>query len=183
MSRTIRATTLGLAGVIALCLVAAGCGGSSGAPVAELGSTPVSTTTARSGTGPSLSRSTELGDELAFARCMRSHGVPGFRDPNSDGQFPSQSSPSLQAKQATLAAQQICKHLLPAGSSLGTAADRAEKFAFARAVARCLRTHGYPDFPDPTATADGTTQRLGGADPGSPQFQSAQATCEKLARP
>src|SRR4249919_2168425 len=66
--------------------------------------------------------------ELAYAQCMRAHGLPGFPNPNPSGglsfhhQRPSRSarlngnpnSPAARANDA-------CKHLLPGGST-GTAA-------------------------------------------------------------
>jgi hypothetical protein len=113
---------------------------------------------------------------------MRSNGVPNFPDPDSQGQFPPQTSPSVQAKQASLTAQQACEHLLSSGSAGGTEQDRQQKFAFALKVARCLRSHGFPNFPDPTASSQGTSQSLGGIDPSSSQFQAAETGCEKQAR-
>lgn len=49
---------------------------------------------------------------LRFAGCVRSHGQPGFPDPNSDGQFPiSQKNPTLGA------AMQACLSLVPGGGA------------------------------------------------------------------
>jgi hypothetical protein len=47
----------------------------------------------------------------------------------------------------------------------------------------CMRSHGYPDFPDPTLQNGGLALSLSpsaGVNPDSPQFQSAQQTCQKL---
>ena len=176
-----------LAGLVALSLLAAGCGGSPAGPqdqpghVARLGSTTTTTTDV----SPSLATSpgsAQLTAALAFSRCMRSHGVPDFPDPDSQGQFPPQSSVSAQAKQASLSAQQACKNLLSSGGGAGTPQNRQEKSVFALKVARCLRAHGFPNFPDPTVSNQGTSENLGGIDPNSPQFQAAQTTCEKQAQ-
>ena len=53
--------------------------------------------------------------DLAYAQCMRTHGVPGFPDPNPSGGFsisghPHANSPAARANDA-------CEHLLPAGST------------------------------------------------------------------
>jgi hypothetical protein len=113
---------------------------------------------------------------VAFARCMRSHGVPSFPDPHADGSFPSfQTGVS---KQVSVAADEACKHLLPSGGS-ATPQQRGQKVAFALHVARCLRVHGYPAFPDPTTAG----QRVPpGIDTNSPRFQAAETNCERAAR-
>ena len=94
---------LAVAAVVAL---AAGCGDSSSAspPVASTasGTTTPSTTTTPSDAGPSTSDGPSGGnghfslamkvapgvDGRKFSACMRSHGVPGFPDPNGSGFFP-----------------------------------------------------------------------------------------------
>ena len=60
----------------------------------------------------------------------------------------------------------------------GTPQDRQEKLAFALKVARCLRAHGFPNFPDPPDQSLGRA----GIDPSSPQFQAAETACENEAR-
>jgi hypothetical protein len=155
------------AGAAASCLtlLAAACGG--GSP------RPPSATSAQSA---------QLNAALAFSRCMRSHGVPNFPDPDSQGDFPP--FHSSVSKQASVAAEDACKHLLSRGGSTGTPEQRQQKFTFALKVARCLRAHGFPNFPDPTVSGQGASENLGAAkiDANSPQFQSAQTTCEKQER-
>jgi hypothetical protein len=155
-----------LVGLMGLSLLAAACGGSPGGNLSS---------------GAASTRSTQLAAALAFSRCMRSHGVSSFPDPDSQGQFPPfQTGVS---KQISAAANDACRHLLSNGGGGGTPQDRREKLAFALNVARCLRTHGYPSFPDPTVSSGGTSQSLPpGVDPNSPQFRSAQTVCEKQAR-
>ena len=46
---------------------------------------------------------------LAYARCVRSHGVPDFPDPNSNGNFV---LPSSSVSSQETAANQVCYHLL-----------------------------------------------------------------------
>jgi hypothetical protein len=170
-----------LAGLVGLSLLVSGCGSSPGSHVAQLGSATTTTTTTSS-SGPSSTTSAasaQLNAALAFSRCMRSHGAPTFPDPDSQGNFPQQSSASDQAKQASLSAQDACKSQLPRRGGLGTPQDRQKKFAFALKVADCLRAHGYPSFPDPTASSQNVPP---GIDPNSKQFQAAEMNCEQQAR-
>jgi hypothetical protein len=165
-------------------LLVSACGGTPASHVAQLGSTAAakqgsSSSTTAAGSG----QQTALATALAFSQCMRSHGVPGFPDPDSQGRFPPQSSLSAQAKETSLSAQNACKRLLPSGG-VGTAADRQAKSAFALKVARCLRANGFPNFPDPTVSGRTTSENLSGAgiDPNAPRFQAAETACEDQAR-
>jgi hypothetical protein len=45
--------------------------------------------------------------------------------------------------------------------------------------AQCMRSHGVPNFSDPTAAAGGVINRLGG-NPQSPAFRAAQRFCQHL---
>jgi hypothetical protein len=150
------------AATVCLALLAAGCGGSPG--------TSSSATTA------------QLNAALAFSRCMRSHGVPNFPDPDSQGDFPSFHVDV--SKQTSAAADEACKHLLSRGRSSATPQQQQQKFTFALEVARCLRAHGFPNFPDPIVSGLGASENLSAAkiDASSPQFQAAQTTCEKQER-
>ena len=50
-------------------------------------------------------------------------------------------------------------------------------------MAECMRTHGVPNFPDPTFGADGsvsqTNSKSSGVDASSPQYQAAQKACQQ----
>jgi hypothetical protein len=155
-----------------LSLLASACGGPSSPGVAAVGTTTRSTTT----TAASAAASTREDAMLAFSRCMRAHGVPAFPDPDAQGNFPSFRAGV--SKQASGAAGRVCKHLLPNGGA-GSPQQRQQKFAFALKVARCLRAHGYPTFPDPAASGQ---QIPPGIDTQSSQFQSAESNCEKQGR-
>jgi hypothetical protein len=169
--------------MVGLGLLVSACAGSPGNRVAQLGTTttgsapsrPTPTTSAR------LAPNAALASALAYSRCMRSHGVPNFPDPDAQGQFPP--FHTAVPKQISAAGDDACKHLLSSAGSTGTSQNRAEKLAFALNVARCLRAHGFPNFPDPTVSSQGTSQSLSGAgiDPDSPQFQAAETACEKHA--
>lgn len=107
---------------------------------------------------------------VAFAQCMRSHGVTNFPDPQG-GHFlisgAAQNNPNFQP------AVQACQHLLgPNGASNGGGSNNSQLLAFAH----CMQTHGVPKFPDPTAGGGiGLPQ---GVDPDSPSFQHAWHQCQ-----
>jgi hypothetical protein len=112
------ALLLPAAGVVLGCaLLASACGASApAASVAQLGTT----TTSRPAKGSNITSSS--GSPLAYAQCMRAHGVPDFPDPvfhsNGGGGISislkvgagSDLSPSSPAFQA---AQQVCQKLMP----------------------------------------------------------------------
>jgi hypothetical protein len=152
----------------------AGCGGTSSPGVARTGSTASSTGRAAAPMGGPKSA-------VAYAKCIRSHGVPGFPDPGSNGRFSlgssiDPSSPQFQA------AQKACQSLLPTGgSSLATQAASGsispEKQRQLLQFARCMRAHGVPNFPDPTSQGIALSPSV---DPKSPQFQAATQACRQL---
>jgi hypothetical protein len=111
---------------------------------------------------------------LAYARCMRTHGDPGFPDPNSQGLFPHPAGPQYQS------ASRACGHLLP--SQPMTAAQKQGHVSQALKFSACIRFHGVPGFPDPTVAQGGTAVgfKLGNTDQNSPQFQAAARACRKF---
>lgn len=172
------AGSLAAAGIV---LLAAACGGGSSSPgVAAVGTTTASATT----TSASASASTHRNEALAFSRCMRSHGVPTFPDPDPQGDFPSLDTGV--SKETSTAANEACKRLLPSGGGRPTGGDR-RKLGFALNAARCMRRHGYPAYPDPpsaNASSQGSGTRFAGTgiDTKSPRFQAWETTCETQAR-
>lgn len=111
---------------------------------------------------------------LAYARCMRAHGDPGFADPNSQGLFPHPAGP--QYRSATTA----CGHLLL--SQPLTAAQKQEHVSQALKFSACIRSHGIRGFPDPTVADGGAAIGLGPGriDRSSPQFLGAVRACREL---
>jgi hypothetical protein len=111
---------------------------------------------------------------LAYARCMRTHGDPGFPDPNSQGLFPHPAG--LQYRSASRA----CGHLLP--SQPLTAGQKQGHVRQALAFSACMRSHGMPGFPDPTVAQGGTAVgfKVGAIDQNSPQFQAAVRACRNF---
>ena len=146
-------------------LLATACGGSS-SPAASAGG-----------------GSTHVQAALAYARCMRAHGVPDFPDPDSNGQF-NVDRHSVSSQET--AANQVCHHLLNTGDQ-ANAARQQQGLGQALKYAQCMRAHGVPNFPDPHTTSGGigTPSGIGfdmsGIDQNSPQYRSAAQACQSLA--
>jgi len=111
---------------------------------------------------------------LAYAHCMRAHGDLGFPDPNSQGLFPHPGGPQDQA------ANRTCGHLLP--SQPLTAAQKREHVRQALQFAACLRSHDFPNFPDPIVRNGGAAVGMGfgDIDQNSPQFRVAVQACRNF---
>jgi len=109
--------------------------------LAACGSSHKSSATNASGTSSSA---------LAFASCMRSHGVPSFPDPSGGGGGIQLGATGVNPQSpAFKSARKACGGLLPGGHPGGPPATQSQ-FLAALKFSRCLRTHGQPDFPDPT---------------------------------
>jgi hypothetical protein len=63
--------------------------------------------------GPQAQRVAHL---LAFAECMRKHGVPNFPDPNSQGQLPRNSNGPIAPPSTVEAAAKICSTIVSQGA-------------------------------------------------------------------
>jgi hypothetical protein len=120
---------------------------------------------------------------VAFASCMRSHGLSSYQDPQvsqSAGQGHITISPGgLDPNSpAFKSAGRACGHLLPGGlgsrSSAISSQERAQDVRFAS----CMRTHGVPTFPDPDR--DGAFTLPSGVDQKAPQFQHATKACANV---
>lgn len=142
------------AAVAGIALLASACGG--GSPAAA---------------GPSAYKKA-----LAYARCMRSHGEPGWPDPTSQGTFVATGIDvaSNQAKQAHFA----CEDLLPNdGLPAASSAHQEQLLMQSLKYAVCMRSHGILNFPDPVRSGEGVAFPIAGYDPSSLQFQSANKAC------
>ena len=162
--------------LVGLAVILAACGGSSdrGSSSATSSSAPSAPTSAPTSGGSSGSSSSSRSGAVAFAQCVREHGVPDFPDPQ-NGHFlisgADQNNPNFQS------ATQACQHLLPGGSATnagGGASNSSAELAFAH----CMQTHGVPNFPDPTS--NGALGIPPGVNANSPQFQSAYQACSSL---
>lgn len=161
-----------VAAIAAVAALAAGCGGSPKA--ANTGSTSASSASATSSNDSSSSGGNQL---VKFAQCMRAQGLADFPDPV-NGQLNLRvtkggdldpNSPGFQA------ALQSCQSLLPAGKGPGTAPSPTRQTQFLK-FARCMRSHGVSDFPDPQAGGflmSGNVQQ-------NPHFQSAMQACRSI---
>lgn len=137
-----------------------------------------------SSSGPHDSSATG-GPLLALARCMRAHGVSGFPDPKASGGLVIPSNINPQAP-VFVAAQRACASLAgPGGGGSGGTGAASRKLKML-ALARCIRKHGVPDFPDPSSTPPppGNGNALGGPgaflqipNPVTPAFRRAAAAC------
>lgn len=161
-----------------LVLLTAACGGS-----------PSSTSSSSSSTG---SANAKL---VAYSQCMRSHGLPSF--PNPVGAVP----PKVTAQELGVSSSQLqvaqaaCQHLLPATGGSLTASSLQQCYlagvcpqtlvqqamSAGRELARCMRSHGVPYWPDPTIDSQGrplfniTVPR-----PPPPQVSTALNECGRL---
>jgi len=119
---------------------------------------------------------------LVFVRCMRSHGIPDFPDPGSDGAI-SSGGVSESDSQLNLA-QSACQHLLPPSSGgVPSPAQQQRLLSEALRYSRCMRSHGVPNFPDP-AGPEGKNVFAPSGPPGidtaSPQYHAASNACHSL---
>ena len=162
----------------ALALLAAACGGAPGSHVAQLGST-----TTKSSTSSSAAAAQQNG-MLAFSRCMRSHGVPNFPDPNSSGALPKSQVDQLAASSPQFPpAHRACEHLLPNGGQ-PTQAQVQQAWNDMRNFTRCMRSHGVPNWPDPAATSQQDQRPFfhvpDSIDPNAPQITTKIRVCQHV---
>jgi hypothetical protein len=151
-----------IAAVLALAGLAAGCGGSNKPGAAG-------------STGGSFAQF------VAYARCMRSHGIPDFPDPSTSPRggvaFQINAGPGsdLDKHNPTfVTAEQDCRSLLPGGGQ-SPPPPSSQKLAAEVRWARCLRAHGLPGFPDPNSQGAFDSSKF---DESSPAFQHANTACE-----
>jgi hypothetical protein len=164
---------LAVAALAGVSLVAAGCGGSSSPAVARIapstGDADASTSAAASDSGP--------GSPAAYSACMRSHGVPTFPDPNSQGLV--QVTPGMgidPRSPAFTAAQQACQRL---SSGAPSSQPQRQTLQGERRFSTCMRDHGVPAFPDPDAQGELTKEMMNaaGIDVSAPAVEAAARTC------
>jgi hypothetical protein len=137
-------------------------------------SSPSSSSAPASGSGAASEPATGM---LAYAQCMRAHGVPNWPDPGANGQEPA-STKNLVSDPHFTAANNACRHLVPGGTSAQFAADARQYVQFAQ----CVRAHGVPNFPDPSTDPDGSpvfNLQHSGIDVQSPQVQGAALGCQR----
>ncbi|GIE29193.1 hypothetical protein Ait01nite_022380 [Actinoplanes italicus] len=156
---------------VLLAATSAGCsrptGDGGGVATAASGKPKASASTAVSGSGPDA--------DLEFSRCMREQGLDWFPDPQADGRMelslPQGVDPATVDK-----AQQACKRFLPNGGEPPKLS--AEEIEQNRALSRCMRENGVPNFPDPQPDGQlGIDGNKLGTGPGNPAFDAAVKAC------
>jgi hypothetical protein len=106
---------------------------------------------------------------------MRSHGVPNFPDPSTSGGIGITLPHSFNTRSpAYLAASRACHALAPVGHP---ATGSPDKIAAEVKVARCMRAHGDPSFPDPNGQSGFDRSKF---DKSSPAFKTAANACKSL---
>jgi len=131
---------------------------------------------------------------------MRSQGVPNYPDPDSSGQLPKGDAQQFGVSNTQYqAARQACRHLLPTGGSLQQREDQCMQnsdcppalvqlmLTADRKLAQCMRSHGVPNFPDPTNGGSGgpffniTKAGISDAASHTRQFEAMLTECARLA--
>ena len=114
--------------------------------------------------------------ELAYAQCMRAHGLPSWPDPQSNGTFAGVFNTGSRQYQS---ANRACAHL---EGPPETPEQFQQHVGQALKFAACMRAHGIAGF-QVTVPKEGELS-MGvqgpGGEMGSPQFQSANEACRKL---
>ena len=172
MTRMRKGLLLGL--LLALALAVAACGGDKDGGVASLGDKATATTSSGGSSDPQ-----QLA--LAYARCMRQHGI-NTPDPKitADGvvqQPPHVEQPAEQKSPKRRAAEQACQQYLSNGGQARkpNAQEQQQLVQFAK----CVRQHGV-NLPDPQITADGPELRYPrGTDPDDPRLKAAEQACQQ----
>ncbi len=110
---------------------------------------------------------------LAYARCMRSHGITDFPDPNAQGGFSAPNGLNPNTPQYA-EANKVC---LPLTGSTAPPPYNPTIAAELLKYAICMRAHGLSWFQDPNAQGhlDGYLPK--GMSPDSPQYVAANKAC------
>jgi hypothetical protein len=142
--------------VTACSLVLAACGSSS---PGSSSAASASSASDRSGQSESIQPA------IDFVDCMRSHGVSDIPDPTTSPRgFKESLSPSTPHSPAFLSALKPCQHfLIPKGGANQSPAKSPAQAAAFLAFAGCIRSHGFPSFPDPSSAGEITHEMLASA--------------------
>ena len=168
MTRIRMGLMLGVLLALAIGVAACGGGGKSNG-VASLGDGKATATTSPGGSSDPQQA------VLAYAKCMRQHGI-NMADPKlSAGDrvgslLPEGVSPDDPKFKA---AQQACQQYLPNGGQPPKVSPQQQQQMLA--FARCMRQQGI-DMPDPTP---GGGLDMRGVDSDTPKFQAAQQACQQ----
>jgi hypothetical protein len=153
------------------------------APLAACGGSPATA----SGGAPDASAAATSASAVAYSQCMRSHGVPAYPDPDSSGDLP-KITPDNESQLGVSdsrfsAAQKACQSLWPYQGP--TPAQQRQELTDDLKFAQCMRSHGLPNFPDPTTSSGGRVEFVLsvsglGINPRSPQVLAKAHECESV---
>lgn len=131
---------------------------------------------------------------ISMSKCMRAHDVPNFPDPRSGPQgssggvgWPGGGPMMISSDVLLIMGQRLsgpavaeaakaCKEYMPPGGPPPALTESQRQAEIAHA--QCMRTHGLPNFPDPTFA--GPHEQLSlppGLSPDSPAVQNAAKAC------
>jgi hypothetical protein len=124
---------------------------------------------------------------LAFSQCMRSQGVPNFPDSQpgaSNAKFPGAQQLGVSSS-LYQAAENACEHLLPAGANNQfPPAEMPQILSGMREFSQCMRSHGVPNWPDPTTNSSGQPSfnlvGISGLNSDSPKVTATRNECSHL---
>jgi hypothetical protein len=170
-------------GAAALVLLAAACSGSPSS------TDPGGGRSSTGSGGPANAGGSANSPLLAFPHCMRSRGVPDFPDPQpgtTNAKFPSAQQLGVSSS-AYQAADSACQHLLPAGiDDQFPPAEVQQLLIGMRQFSQCMRSHGVPNWPDPSVDSEGrpvfdlSDHGFSRAEAHSPQLGAKEAECQNL---
>ncbi len=147
-------------------------------PAAACDSSPSSTGAGgSSNAGGPVSSQAASSTAVAFSHCMRSHGVPDFPDPTSRGGVPKVTPQQVGVSNSRFqVAQRACAQLLqPTQAQVPQIMTGMLKFA------RCMRSHGVPNWPDPSTDRNGQPVfNISGINPDSPLVSNTANECTHL---
>ena len=155
-----------LGSLTAVATIVAGCGGASNPGVTSTGTTHSSS--------DRLSASSTYAEALVYAKCVRTHGVPLWPNPDSRGGFDKSKLTPHQLGVSSLkvaTAQRACRSLSPTYSA---SQHSSQIVTEALRFSRCMRAHGSTKFPDPKSNGAIVIPH---AMESSPVYLSALHTC------
>lgn len=114
---------------------------------------------------------------IAYSNCMRSHGVPDFPDPDSQGHIVITSEMGAGLNPGSPAFQAAERDCGPFPTTV-TAAQEHQQFSKALKAAICIRANGVPNYPDPKLINGVIALFFSSTvNPSSPAFQKAAKKC------
>jgi hypothetical protein len=176
MSRIRIGLVPGLLLVLALAIGACGGDGGNSNGVASLDGGKATATTSPGNSGKDLKQMA-----LAYARCLRQHGI-NMPDPTFDaagrmaGQLPAGVGPDDPKFKA---ADQACKQYAPSAEPEKVDPQVQQQML---AYARCMRQHGI-NIADPKPGEGINADGAAGVNPNSPEFKAADQACQQYVPP